>query len=479
MKLGLQDIDLYYGTQYVSDAYFNGVKVWTRYADIRDYGASELATPAQNSAAVEAALAVNDYVYFGDTGEEYTFLKPIRPQSGARLKIYSTLKLIDTSIGVLAADVNAGEFDVTLVDASDFHINQTVVIYDDNSWNTILRGFPLWRSWGARITNKVGNTITLDKTFSSFTTLNGQVKYEVSANAKCYHSQGNIICEDKENITIEGAGIIDNNRAGQHYSSPAGVGGGVENWECANAVLFFNCSNCTIRDVTINYGNIHGLGIHGLSLGGSSYSWCYDISVINIKTNYCQQKGIEVRYLIGAYFKNNQTDNSYTEDGLMFYTRANNIVIDGHKCSGNLRSGFAWSANCVGLIANNIEALGGNGVGIRSSSKNAVFNDCESVGDLVVVTGEYDCENIEFNNLIIRNTTKTYILDLRRDVKDIRFNNLQIIDCNGIGIAARLDGGAGYPTEVVFTNGGLINHTGTPTSIEVGSDVTFTNFTGV
>ena len=474
MKLGLQNIDLYYGTQYVSDAYFNGVKVWERYADIRDYGASELATPAQNSAAVEAALAVNDYVYFGDTGEEYTFLKPIRPQSGARLKIYSTLKLVDTSIGVLDADVNAGEFDVTLVDASNFHINQTVVIYDDNSWNTVYRGYPLWRSWGARITNKVGNTITLDKTFSSFTSL-GQIIYEVSANAKCYHSQGNIICEDKESITIEGTGIIDNNRAGQHYSSPGAVGSGVENWECANAVLFFNSSNCTIRDVTINYGNIHGLGIHGLASG----TWCYDITVKYVKTNYCQQKGIEVRYLERGLFKDNQTDNSYTEDGLIFYIRGNNIVVDGHECTGNFRSGFAWNSTCVGLTASRIRSLGGNGIGIRSSSKDAVFNDCECIGDLVVITGEFACENIEFNNLIIRNTTKTYILDLRRDVKDIRFNNLQIIDCNGIGIAARLDGGAGYPTEVVFTNGGLINHTGTPTSIEVGSDVTFTNFTGV
>jgi len=56
---------------------------------------------------------------------------------------------------------------------------------------------------------------------------------------------------------------------------------------------------------------------------------------------------------------------------------------------------------------------------------------------------------------------------------------MTMTDCSGVGILSTDGGLGGYPQTVVFTGGGIYNHTGTKTDIQGTSDVTFTDFEGL
>ena len=72
-----------------------------------------------------------------------------------------------------------------------------------------------------------------------------------------------------------------------------------------------------------------------------------------------------------------------------------------------------------------------------------------------------------------------YVIRITGGVNGVTFNNATITGCSVVAIKCDSLVGGSDPVAVVFNNGGIYNHTGTKTSIEAGTDITYNNFAGL
>lgn len=438
--------------------------------DIRTYGASTTATPYENTTAYQAALAAGDIINFGLAGETYLFSQPIKPTSGKTLKIYSTVKIMNGYTANLSADVIAGSSTITLDDATNFNFGEGVVIYDDNCPTYSDYG-NMPRSWAGTIIEKNGNTLTLDTTFSLDTAFVSS--YTVAANAVCKHSQCTILVDQKSNVSIVGTGTIDNNSANQAITSPSAASLVPENWRVSNTISVLSCQNFTIKNVTIINGSLHNLAVNGISSGNLSRY----ITVENVTCTAAKLKNHLYRYVDNATLTNITGTNSVYEDGVILYLGCTNFTINGVTVSGNTRFGFAQLSACSGNTLTGMTASN-NGVDMQLSSS-GTFSNITATRP-ITITAQYATDNITINNLAVTGCTATQIVWLMGNIKNVTFNEFTMTNCNGIGIKANdLNTPGLFPDNVVFNGGGIYTHTGTKTSISVGSDVTFTDFDGL
>jgi len=448
------------------DADPTGVEV-----DIRDYGALTTATAYENTIAVQAAMAAADIINFGLAGETYLFSQPILPVSGKTLKIASRVKVMNGFTANLAADVSVGDYSITLDDASNFNVGESVVITDDNAFKAPADYDYMPRSWAGTITEKVGNVITLDTTFSLSTAFVSE--FTVAANAVCRHSQCTILVDQKSNVTITGTGIIDNNSANQAITSPSAASLVPENWRVANTVSVLSCQNFTIKGVTLENGSLHNLAVNGISSGSLSKY----ITVENVTCTGAKLKNHLYRYVDYATLTNIAGTNSVYEDGVILYLGCTNFTISGVTVSGNTRFGFAQLSACSGNALTGMTASD-NGVDMQLSS-NGTFSNITATRP-ITITAQYATDGIIINNLAITGCTATQVLWLMGNIKNVTLNEFSLNGCNGIGIKANdLNTPGLYPENVVFNGGGIYTHTGTKTEINASADVTFTDFDGL
>jgi hypothetical protein len=437
--------------------------------DIRSYGALTTNTPYQNTTAVQAAIAAGDIINFGLAGETYLFSQPIKPLSNQTLKIASTVKIMNGFTANLAEDVAAGAYSITLDDATNFNVGESVVIYDDNAPTYSDYG-NMPRSWAGIITEKVGNMLTLDTTFSLSSAFVSS--YTVAANAVCKHSQSTILVDQKSNVNFMGGGIIDNNSANQAITSPASVTIAPENWKSSTTLSIYRSSNVSIRDLSLVNGSLHNLSINGIS--GAS---CRYITIENVSCDGAKLKNFLFRYVDEAEVTNVTGINSVYEDGFTLYINCTNFTINEVTVTNNTRFGFAQLSSCNGNTADGITASG-NGVDMQLSS-NGTFSNITSDSP-VTITAFYATDGLTINNLAITGAVATQIIWLMGNVKNVTFNEMAMTGCTGIGIKATdLYTPGLYPENIVFNGGGIYTHTGTKTDINVSADVTFTDFDGL
>lgn len=430
-------------------------------------------------AAIQAlidASPVGATIRLGESQDDvFKISQPIYLRSNRNYIIDGIVKIQDGETVALTTDVHINDHLITVADASSFAVGQWVTVIDDNQY--FIRD--LYFGWGGRITNITGNDITLE----------GSCNYdmEVSANARCGHSQGCVILDTVENITVSGSGKIDGNRYNQIAVLPSTSDDLLGYWEhqkCAMAFVVFESDNIEIDGLTIEDGLAHSLAISATLTGLST-----NIRLKNLNVNTGHDKNILIRFSDSVTVENCATDgdpeNTGTdetwEDGLIFYSNCTNCTVNGFVGKNCRRSGFIWNSNSSdGLVANNVTTIGcgtRTGYGVDIDAKNATISNF-TINDSFRIGGPYVTTNIVATNIILESTQlqlpNDYLFSIGGD--GVTLNNFIMQNSKSkTGFnAIRIIG-----TDVEFNGGAVVNHTGGMINQDSYNAATWNDFEGL
>ena len=453
-------------------AYYKDVNnyVVVKTSKIQDYGAST----GNSDNFTEIQNAINsDYrvVFIGEVGETYTISQPLYLKSNKTYIINGTIIVANGSTANLTANITAGANSFTVDSVTGFAIGQWISVTDNNA----LQVYSTYRGWSGRIENITGLTITLDNV--------SPYSYTTAANGRVGHTQGVIYAPIKTNILIDGVGVLDGNRYNQSQFHPVYGAGAAEDQRATSTLSIWKSSYITVNNITITKGILHSFVITSDTPSVKSNN----ITCNGIKATYGHDKSCLTRNTDIATFNNCTFEDATWEDGNMMYSGCTNITMNNPISNRNKRYGIgvnlADTSNNYTITINNPITRDNYEHGLYVAGKFVTINNADC-NDPFWFAGSYDGKDNVINGITINGCITTEHINARGvfylhdNITNCTINDMVMINCNGIGIKS-LNVGADYPTRIEFVGGGIYNHTGTKTSIAVGSDITFENFEGL
>ncbi len=458
--------------------------------DVNNFGATGDGE-TDDFAAIQALInktGPGSTIRIGHDREDVYFLsQPLIFKSDIDYIIDGTIKIQDGDTVLLTADTSIGENTLTIAieDVSKFAVGQWVSATDDmvtfeSAGTEYVR--ELQYGWGGVITDITGNVITLEGTCN--------YNLDVSENAKMGHSQGCIIIQNAENITVSGSGLINGNRYNQIPVLPStslSLHGHWEHQRCAMSFVIWNSHYITLDGLTIEDGRVHSLSISSVNLGGNK-TWNSNILLKNLKVNTGHDKNILVRFTEYMTVKDCESTGNYEtwEDGLIFYSDCEHCEVDGFIARTNKRSGICTNNVVNNISVKNIHTLGnstrtGNGVSLMGQ-----FITAEDilVEDTFAIGGAYTTTDLVATNIIVESNQLPRTTYLRHDRivgitgqritlnNFIMRNSISKTGYDAIVIASTVE-------DVEFNEGGVYNHTGQIISQASYNKATWNDFEGI
>lgn len=420
---------------------FKGSQVYVRYRpNIDDY-----------SDIIQDALDNNSRVVIGtNRNEEFIINKPLDLNTRNNIEINGTLKIADGGSYALLANANAGTNSVQITNATDyFEAGQQVTVSDDNQ--TVQGG-------GAGHTRRRGNTMTVLSVVGTTITFTANLwdNFTTAANAKIGHTQSIFRADSVNDITIEGRGILDQNKANQYDVEPYTNGAG-EDVTAGCCLTFTSCDRVKIYNVKLQNALLHNLHM----------KYCDDLFIDGVILYAAHDKNIIMWHCDGGEINNVRTTDADYEDGLIFYYNVDNIRISNLYSYNNGRFGI-----CISELSHNIQMLN---IYLNDNGVNLALNACNDI--------EINNANIYGGGLFRHEATIRRSVYVYGDSYNIDFNNLRVYEClDGHQNIAIL----GDCTNISFTGGGSYDtagsgNTGSALSLDLGdgnypSNITLNGF---
>jgi len=377
------------------------------------------------------------------------------------------LRVKDASFANLTDSVSINDTVINIDDTSVFKVGDYVAISDDI----------LSVQGGGSQTRRVASCGVITEIGEGTITINVGSNYNVSHTdgGKVGHCQPVVLVENADNVNIYGSGII-NARWQKQYDVEA-VWGAVEAMEFGSGIAVKNSDNCKVLGtplLTLKNAVLHNVVFFGPDAAISG-------EIGNLDSGYAHDKNLLCGWTDGMVLHDIEAHHSYFEDGVIFYISNVNMTLDDIYEHDNARTGINLLGNGVcNAVLTNIRCA----KNLNLTSSNIVANNVTMEGSAyLAINSAYSGGNdITINGITFTDITIAKLINLEGNIEDIAINDCVIDGCN-TSVAAIFaddynDGGV-YPQNVVFTGGGISDHTGTKTSIAVGSDVTFVDFDGL
>jgi hypothetical protein len=415
-------------------------------------------TPAQNHAFLQGLIDNNSVV---SIGSNYEIDAPLVVPSDRTITLDGTLKMTAGASTTLAQDVIKGDFTLTVDDASVFRVGQWIGVTDDTK--TFI--YDSYWAWSDEITDITGNVITLA----------GEAPDGYLTGGTVANTNSVFLIQQVSNVTIQGTGTINGNKANQEQLAPVKWQSKVIEQMQANCGIsvFWGCSDITIDGITIIDCMRHGI----MTSAPSALTGNTAISLSNITSTDNREKNIGFYYTDGATVTDIVANNAVWEDGIMMYNGCDNFVLTDISVSDNNRYGVAWQQTNSGLVATNITTSGNVQSGIRIAAPDSTWNNCVMT-DRLELSGKYPMSNNVMNGVTIDGSTSKYTVIMYGGITGITINDLYM-DGNSTPTGAAFYAyttGDGTPAGIVFDTGAITNHDGTIFDICGTCDVTFINF---
>lgn len=311
---------------------------------------------------------------------EYCISNVLRPHKDQHLIINGTLRIADSVRTTLARDVEPGDSQIHVSNASLFKEGDWVTLHDDN----LPRqggGHKLRKqcAGSARIISIKGSVLFLDQSSAR--------KYSIQANAVLAR-QHSAIWISASGVRISGSGAIDGNKKNQLNAAPGLVQ--VENSEdwrigCGIVVKPDEKSNEErLSNIVIEGITVEDCLLHGIVLDRAEFS-----SVRNLSCSRAHDKNIYLYACRDCRITGCECNDSEWEDGIMLHQveseqNANvRIMIQGNLCKNNPRYGIHVGHNMREIhLSNNLCVENGLNLSIYGA-------DCTSTGDVASGTTDW------------------------------------------------------------------------------------------
>lgn len=399
--------------------------------------------------------------------------------SNKTVVIDGVIKIKDGSTTTITQNVDSLSSKITVASTVGFNVGEQIGFYDTRG-PIEGGGIQTRRIGGAGIiTNILGDTITID----------GQAAYSMDTNYSPVlgHVQDVIsIVDNASNVRIYGDGLINANRREQLDMSAlylvhrSQFGSGIKSFE-VNGFRIWGRNRFEVLG-----GVAHGIAVDNHEERSSN------IDYRRIYSHDAHNKNFHFYYCRKIFMDDIIANDSEYEDGIIFYTLNDSITMNNITCMNNRRGGIYFNSNSnIACNASNLFLAGNVEGDLLINSNNLNLTDVfisrystKKIDYSIKITSAYSYgDNINITNLSISGielNTNGSVIGLFGDVDNININNMNMTNCIGLGIRSDVSGlGVDYPDNVIFDGGGIFNHTGTKTDIESGSDVTFTDFTGL
>jgi len=350
---------------------------------------------ADDTAAIRAALTSGAKRVTIPSGV-FSIRNVLEPAENQHLVINGTIRLADSPIQPLTADVAVGDSEIHVTDSSAFGLGEWVSLHDDRL--PIQGGGRKTRrqsAGNARIVSISGNTLKLDRASAR--------RYLREANA-VVGRQHSAIWISHSGVRISGGGIIDGNKANHLNAAPAYLEEEhSEDWRAASGIVA--CRPCkqtsTLshrEDLSADPETASGEGLFLSDIVIEDITVC-DTTLMGICLANVERSSIRNTTCLRAHDKNitlyrcrdfqiigNTACDSEWEDGIMLHqvrepnVASHRIMIQGNICKNNARFGIHTGANIREVyLANNLCVENGLNLSIYS-------DNCTSTGDVAIGT---------------------------------------------------------------------------------------------
>lgn len=387
--------------------------------------------------------------------------QPLSIPSNRTITINCELRIKDGTIVNLTQNVTAGDTVIHVDSVDGFNIGEWVAIGDD-----------LLQQCGGIQTRRFASCGRITEIGENTITIHAASRYDVSAgdNGQLGHAQSVLLIDEKENVTINGTGIINGNWENQYDKEPVNAVSEEQKMFCGISSVL---SNGTVIDGALLIKNA---GTHGISMVGDMAiaSRVSDCVIKNVTCDRNHDKNILLVSTDGVEISDVTCTNSPFEDGIIFYLNNINMVVSRVTCLNNVRNDFTINSNgvCNGVF-NDIIAIK-----TSISSSSLVVNGLTN-SHLRIDSSYSGGNDIIINNYEVSDLSTTSVLTIYGAVDNIVFNEAILDGCTTSGAAIVIDDlndGGVFPQNIEFIGGGIYDHTGDAYAIAASADVTFTDF---
>jgi len=397
-----------------------------------------------------------------------TIARPLKVPSNRTLTINCELRIKDASFANLTANVSINDTVIAVDDVSEFAVGDYIAISDN-----IL---PI--QGGSAQTRRVASCGIITEVGETTLTINYGSNYNVSAasGGKVGHCQPVVLVDSVSNVNIYGSGIV-NARWQKQYDVEA-VWHAVEALEFGSGIAVMRSPNCKVLGtplLTLRHALLHNVVFSGGTWAGTAING----EVGNLDSGYAHDKNVLFATTDGIYVHDVEAHHAVFEDGVIFYLSNINMTIDDINAHDNARGSVTLLSNgACGAELNNIISDGS----MFLTSSDIIANNIAIIGagSYLAINSSYSGgNNITINGLSFEDIVNTRLLVIEGAVDGININDCIIDGCNtsvGAIVVDDYSSGGVFPQNVVFTGGGIYNHTGTAFAIDASADVTFTDF---
>jgi len=466
-------------TQALVDAGGNCTLDANDYVEIYDYSALGAEADAiANFNTIQAGINAGDYTIGKHKYEVKKISQPIVVPEGRTLTVNCELKIKNATTVDISSNVTAGDTVINVASVDGFHAGEWVCLSDDDQ--TLQGGSTgqTRRRAHAAIISEVGeSTITIDRACI--------YNLATASNAKLGHNQSVILLDNKNNVTINGTGVINGNWQNQYDVEPYNASGEEVRAYCG--ISIFESNGCNVKGTETNHLTFRNAGMHSVAIRGNTAKTKGNNNTVQYVTSWkAHDKGVLAYYTDGTIIRNYVGKYSIFEDGITIYQHNTNYTIEDVNVIMNNRTGIALSGaeNSGTSVVNRINALSDN---ILISSFGLTATDLTLRGDYAIMyisSSGAALSGLTLNNLTFDMCSggNTYILKIVGNVSNIAINEMEINGCvatNGIE-ADDYSSDGNFPQNVTITGGGIYNGAITnKTVIDASADVTITDFDGL
>jgi len=314
----------------------------------------------------EAQSLIDEFglIKFGNTlNDTFVFNKPLNITSNSIIVIDGYVKMANSVIRPLLADIAAGNTFLTISNPSQY--------YEVGQWINITDTLQQFVGGGAGHDRRMGYV-------SEITSISNDTIYfrdpcymdvSVSDEGEIGTYNSNFIVEDAENVSFIGNGIIDNNKQ-NGFNHGAWNSTGMEEIRSGNCISIKTCNNIVLKGITLQYAKLHNIT-----------TWNTDyVKASNINLLACHDKNWLFYNTSYAQVVNSRADSADFEDGFMLYFGNSDIEISNCQSFGNGRLGIGVNSTNTNINISNCNATN-NGANLYIGlSKSVSVNNFISVG---------------------------------------------------------------------------------------------------
>jgi hypothetical protein len=443
--------DIRRSQKYINGNYYTDIDGYILLQKYNDLGGN----PDENYTYFKALIDSGANVTFhGSKYDVYAIQQPLQPLSGQTLTINCEIRNKKSTIVNLTADVAVNDTVFHVDSVEGFHVGEWIGASDDNC-----------APFHDRKMANTGYITAIDVGAKTITINQGCVyPLTVSGQAKLGQVNSVILVENKQDVIIQGSGIINGNRFNQYNVTTNKIG--IEEFRASGGITVYSSQNIEINGLTF----IHAL-LHGITLYQSS-----NCKIFNVISDRNFNKNILFFSVNNSEIRNVKCTHSIYEDGIILYAGNSNIDINGAYIENNKRNGLSVNNNMNNekITIENVVVINDE-MFIKSPKthlKNILFK-----GNVYCLISPYytdgSLSNISLTDIAFENVKdRSYCFGVTND-SEVVVNNLVI---NNSAIPAIVINGETKFPKVKFIGGGIYNHTGNKTNINPNATVEFINF---